>query len=1006
MSIPTLYNIPAHYSFVDVFATGLLKQYEETPEALSKLLILLPTRRACRVLRDSFLKHTQGKPLLLPRMCPFGDIDEEELFISSRGNNVLDIPPALSALNRQILLARTISGLPDFSKSLDQDMALAKMLGQLMDQIYTEDLDLSELPNLVDAEEFQAHWQITVRFLSILSEVWPSILTERDVIDAADRRNRLINALTEHWKSFPPSFPVIAAGSTGSIPATTNLLHLISELEQGSVVLPALDQQMDEDIWAEVVDGHPQATLKNLIEQIGVRRAQVELWPYCPKDQSGFQSKKIKQNFLTQLMYPADKTDQWQKINLSKDNKKLLEEELANISLYECPTPNDEALLIALIMRETLEEKEKIAALVTADRNLARRVAMACKRWGIDIDDSGGTMLSDTPIGQYLRLCALSCLNDITPVSLLALLKHELCRGAGVENFRGGVRVLEKEILRGLKPENSFEGLYQRIRDYREQPYNKDKDTEFDEAEALLKHLEPYFNSLCSKMTKGAHSFLDILDAHIMLAEQLANGADDLWSGEAGEAAASFLSELRLYADQMLEVTGQNYFDVFEQLLSTVTVRPKFGTHPRLMILGQLEARLLQADRVILGGLNEGSWPPNPGHDPWMSRPMRGKFGLPTPERGIGLSAHDFVQAVSASDVIITRATRVEGTPTVPARWLARMDTLLDTLGINKNVVRQGAHLEYVRALDHTEQSNKIERPAPQPPLEARPRKLSVTRIETWLKDPYSIYARSVLRLKKLEELEKLPEASEKGMLLHDVLEKFVTKHPRELPIDAEHQFIVLSKEVLAEHYDEASDWHFWSPRMVRLADWFVGHERAHRQENAIQKLEADGEIAFTPSSDIIDKEFYLTARADRIDKRHDGTGAVIIDYKSGGAYSLKGMITGKMPQLPLEALMIERGGFSGVQSDKVASLEYWKLTGGRDEGDVTQLAKSADVEQAVMNAEIGLLNLIRTFDDLATPYYSIPNLDNAPRFNDYEHLARVKEWTALGEADSSGEAA
>ena len=999
MSTPTLYNIPASSPFTPSLVRGLLAQYQAHPEQLSQLLILLPTRRSCRVLRDEFLKQTKGKALLLPRMSPFSDIDEEELFISARGNNVTKIPPAMSALQRQILLAQTISKLPAFSQTPDQDVKLAKILGQLMDQIYTENLNFSALPTLVDAKEFEEHWKITVHFLSILSEVWPTILKQYGMIDAADRRNRLINALRTHWETRPPTFPIIAAGSTGSIPATTQLLKTISLLESGCVILPALDQKMKEDLWESVEDGHPQATLKHLLNELDVKRQDIKRWSGCT---SLSKTQESKEQFISNLMLPANKTDEWQKISLSPEKQDQLKESLNNITLYECDNPNEEALLIATLLRETLENKEKTAALITPDRNLARRVAMTCKRWGIDIDDSAGCALSETPLGSYLRLCAHACLHQLAPVSFLALLKHDLCRGDNFPNFRQNVRFLEQALLRGLPPTSGFEGLRQRLKQEQDRQTLRGKELKHKtEILSFIDHLEKIFTPFLSKMSEQTLTFSDLLKAHIHLAETLANfetdkGENTLWSGEAGEAAAIFLSELQEQSTKIPSLSPQSYVDIFEQLLSTITVRPRFGMHPRLTILGQLEARLIQADRVILSGLNEGSWPPDPGHDPWMSRPMRRDFGLPSPERSIGLSAHDFVQGLSAQEVFITRSRRMEGTPTVPARWIERLKTLLKTLEINPNILTQRLHLHYVTALNKTDPLPPITRPAPTPPVTARPRTLSVTKIETWLKDPYAIYARSILKLKKLEPLEKIPEAAEKGAFLHDVLEQFVTTYPKHLPDDAEEQFISLSKKMLEELYDDSAQLSFWLPRLIRLGGWFIEHERTWRDNTTVQKLEVTGSLTLTPENDALSAPFSLTARADRIDKEPTG-GAIIIDYKSGGTFPLKGIVTGKIPQLPLEALILERGGFS-LSTNNVTALSYWVLTGGREEGKIITLNKPEEVKTALSNAEEGLLTLIQVFDDPKTPYYSIPCLDNAPRFNDYEHLARVKEWTALDE--------
>ena len=988
----TIYTIPPGISFVKTLAAGLLQETAHEPEKLASYLIMLPTRRACRALQEAFLQETDGKPLLLPRLQPLGDIDEEELFISGQGQEEVDIPPAMPALKRQILLAQAISKLPDFSRGPEQDIAFAGMLGQLMDQIHTENLNLSDLPNIVDREVFAHHWQITVDFLKILSEHWPKILQEHGLIDTADRRNRLIKALNSHWQKAPPDYPVIAAGSTGSIPATGALLKTISTLPQGSVILPGLDQNMSQKAWELIEEGHPQATLKHLLNNFDLERQDIKNWPHCP---ALSEQDEAREKLISHVMVPSEATDEWQHIVLPSKDKELLHQTLNNIKRYDCPTPQDEAQLIALLLRETLEDKNKIAALITPDRNLAKRVTMMCRRWNIEIDDSAGFPLNQSLLGTYLYLCAQALIDNIQPLSLLALLKHDYCHGGDIQNFRSLVRRLEYIALRGPSPQPGFDNLKQHVQ-------NQTDDTHLLN---FVDQLEKIILPFTQKLSDGYHSFQSLLEDHIRFAETLTMQAHEqniLWRGDEGEAAAIFLSDLKEHAHAIPPLTGHDYLAVLNNLMKSVTIRPRFGTHPRLMILGQLEARLAQADRVIMAGLNEGVWPPNPGHDPWMSRPMRQNFGLPTAERSLTLAAHDFTQGFCTQEVFLTRSERSDGTPTVPARWLQRLDSFLQSMDIDPNTLQKGPHQNYITLLNKQDNIQPFERPAPTPPLSARPRKLSVTRIETWLKDPYAIYAKDILRLKKLDPIDKQPDAAERGNIIHSILERFTDKYKTDIPDDAVHDFIAISKDILEEKSKDPNLWGFWSPRLIRLAEWLIPHERKWRKDKNFVASEVSGKVTF---SDNVTNPFTLTARADRVDYIKGG-GAAIIDYKSGGQFSVNGIQTSALPQLPLEALILNEGGFSeaGVKAQKVKSVSYWKLTGGTQAAEVKELCDPQKIEQTITLSKTGLMQLINVFDNDTTPYLALPRLENAPRFNDYEHLERVKEWAVLG--DSNEEAA
>ena len=977
-----VYTIPAGLSFVETLACGIIDKAGDDPLALARMRILLPTRRACRSLREAFLKLTNGDPLLLPRMNPIGDVDEEELSLSLSGmDDELAVPPAISPMRRLFLLSKLIGARQDYSRGSEQDLMLASALGKLMDQIYTEDLDLSALPHLVEEQDFAAHWQVSIKFLSILSDVWPSILAEQSVIDTADRRNRLIKRLAEHWLKSPPPYPVLAAGSTGSIPATAALLKTIAAMPEGCIVLPGLDQTMDDKSWIAMDDTHPQATLRKLLGDLGERREDVALWPAAQNPPRS----KIRA-LMSEIMRPADTAQEWQTIR----ERLPIDADDITIRRYDCANPQEEALVIALALRETLENKEKTAALVTPDRRLARRVAMACRRWGIEIDDSGGQPLAQTKVGTYLRLCIEAACADVKPVALLNFSKHALCLPETYKNWRSAIRALDISVCRGPAFEGGF-GAYEK------------KLTAHEADGKHVKHLRHTLSFL-------EHAFAPLLkpagqkrplaywcEAHLRAAEIFC-APDILWSGQDGEAASSFFSELREQADIFPDVTAAEYRALLEHAMAGIPVRPAYGLHPRLMILGQLEARLVEADVMILSGLNENTWPPDPGVDPWMSRPMRKKFGLPPLERSIGLSAHDFAQSLCAERVILTRSARVDGTPAVPSRWLQRMDTVLQALEIDPAVLRSGNLLDYVGQIDAVAEYGPWERPEPRPPVSARPRKLSVTQIETWMADPYSIYARHVLRLKALDPLEQKLDAAMRGTLVHTALDRFVERFPDRLPPDAKDAFLSIAKEELDALALEPDVTNFWEPRLSKIGTWLAAAEGNWRAAYKPVAREATGTLSLDGPAG----PFTLSARVDRIDEARDGREGVIIDYKTGGTFSLTGMKDGRHPQLPLEALILEQGGFENVKMLPVAALSYWVVNGSGNGGDIKTMTKISDLDEAKQNARSGLENLIATFDREDTPYYSLPRPERAPRFNDYEHLARVREWTALDDSEEA----
>jgi len=486
-----------------------------------------------------------------------------------------------------------------------------------------------------------------------------------------------------------------------------------------------------------------------------------------------------------------------------------------------------------------------------------------------------------------------------------------------------------------------------------------------------------------------------LLAAHVAFAERLADdgqsdGARRLWHGEAGDAAAGFVADLKAAADGVPPLDGRDYGELLHTLMAPVAVRPAYGRHPRLAIWGPLEARLQHADRLVVGGLNEGSWPPEVAADPWMSRPMRLAFGLPPAERRIGLAAHDFAQAFCAPQVVLTRSARVEGTPAVPSRWLLRLDAVLAAGGLPdgaKALAPVDDWLAWHAALERPAGAEPGRAPEPRPPVAARPRRLWATAIETLMRDPYAVYARHVLGLEALPPIDADPGAADYGSIVHAALDAFLKAHRQgPLPADSLERLRQLGRASFARTLARPGVWAFWWPRFERVAAWFVAHETARRAGLSETWSEVEGELSFAAPAGA----FTLLARADRIDRLADGTLAVI-DYKTGAAPSAKEVAAGFAPQLPIEAAIAQRGGFPGIPGRPVGQLLYWRLKGGLPAGE--ERAAGDDPGRLAGQALAGVERLVGTFDDPQTPYRARPHPDKAPKYSDYLHLARVKEW-------------
>lgn len=978
MSDPSIYSIDPSVSFVDALAEGLLVIAGDDPLALSEMTILLPNRRAQRSLQEAFLRLLEHKTTLLPVMRPIGDVDEEEVSFLGAGHDIDPsyLLPAITPARRQALLMQQVMAWGGLGRSHSgatlapaQGWRLSMELARLMDQVDTEELDYETLADLVPAE-LAHHWDITLEFLKIVTQAWPRILEAEGVQNPVARRDAMLGMLAESWSRTPPAGKIIAAGSTGSIPATANLLSVVARLPNGMVILPGLDQSMTEDCWDLVDATHPQTAMKSLLETMRVSRHEVQDWPYMRAGTS------LRHGYIKSALMPSALTRSWRETPYSS----LPDAELfAGLRSVTAPTRREEADAIAALMRETLETPGKTAALVTPDRQLARYVRASLGRWQIDIDDSGGDRALNTVPGRLLGLLATAVSDGFTPVPLLALLQHPMVSlGHERPEYLEFVRLLDKDVLRGVRPAGGLDGLLARASETAVGDKALFADAELDMLQQVVAILRPLQEAFDQGMPLNG-----LLRAHIECAEALTTtvdkmGADVLWAGEAGHALAEGLSELIEETGPIEGVSPEGYGALFAEMLAPVMVRPVWRRHPRLSIWGPLEARLQRADVMVLGGLNEGVWPGEIKSDPWMSKPMRAAFGLPPLERRTGQSAHDFVQASAGGTVFLTRAEKVDGSPTVPSRWWFRLEALA-----GRPIPEAKQYLDYGTALSAAVKTPALQPPAPRPPVSARPRKLSVTQVETWMRDPYALYAKKILGLSPLDPVDDRPNAAKKGTLLHKALELFLKEPGPKYEQEGLERLLSVGRRVFEPVINQPAVYAFWWPRFEHIAEWFVAHEKNRAENYEVALVEQKGE------SKLAGADFSLFAIADRIDQRKlDGT-YEIIDYKTGNIPTAKRVAAGFAPQLPLEAWLLHHGGFTPL-SGEVQDLIFWELKGG--EPVQRQVKPIKDIEHAVNAAGDGLRELVEAFAKETTPYLSNPRPSESG-YGDYDHLARVKEW-------------
>ena len=926
-----IYTISSVHSFSDLLASHLLeKQTDEW--GLSKTTLIVPTRRAAKTIKEAFLRQSLGKVLLLPKITPISDIE----VISP------DIPEAIPPLERQLLLMRLIQKIGGINP--EQAFGLASSLAELLDEIIQFDIPFERLDNIVP-DIFSEHWQQTLCFLDIIRTHWPRILNEMNLIDPAKRQIKVLEKLTQSWHQSTPNHPIIAAGFTGGFPYLEKFLKEIFSLPKGEIFLPNLDLESDEEDWKALDETHPQFHLKKLLKEIGIKRSDVkELKPIMTP-------RKL---LIERALKPASRTHTWS--NETPLDKNVLD----NLTYFLCKGPETEAMIIALNLRKVLETPGKTGALVTTDRDLARRVTAEMRRWNIQLDDSAGTPLSRTNVGTFLLLLAEAAYTGKAQ-DLLALLKHPLATdGASFTEFRRKVHFWEKEARLS---EEVF-------------------------SPPLKTDIQSFFKFFNNPIKIPVPT---LLKAHLEVAQQLAtsadkSGSDRLWSHEDGQATSELLTTLIAYADKMEEIEPAFYPSLLKSILDTVVVRPKYGMHPRLDILGPIEARLQNPDVVIIAGLNEETFPELPSCDPWLSRPMRNALGMRAPEEKIGISAHDFSHIFLAPEVILTRSLKKNGTPTIPSRWLSRLEAVLEASKLTLPIQTD----QILEQLIETKNFEPIQRPQPKPPLESRPNRLSITQIETLMKDPYSIYAKQILKLRKLSDLDEPLSIKEYGIAVHQALESFLKLKENEQSL--ENLLQLGEKEFEKAGFNEANT-AFWKPKFERMANWFFNQQNQRLNRKAHFILEAPANLQI----DVEGKNFELYGKADRIDIFPDKT-AEIIDYKTGTPPTQTDVKSGYAPQLVLEGILLMNDAFGEKTSNlQITDLSYWRLSGTKKGGEIHSILpkrnKNFSLNALIEQSLEGLKELIAFFNDENNPYASCPDPKNKPRYNDYEHLARVQEW-------------
>ncbi|MDT2019853.1 double-strand break repair protein AddB [Methylocella sp. CPCC 101449] len=1021
-----LFTIPASAPFLATFAQVLLDGAiipgfpdRGDPLALSTATIYVPTRRAARALTAELTRLVTEPAIFLPRILPLGALDDFEtgqIFTAESEAYDPDLPEAIGELDRRLALTRLIEAwsarithaivtMSDGGEpQMDGDepfvvaatpshaFALACELAGVIDEFRIQGVALDDLQKLVP-DDFDRYWKITLDFLKIAFEYWPAYLDEQGWLDRVERQARLIERRVGELKRAGSPGPQIVLGSTGTNRATADLINAIAQLANGAVILPGLDLTMDEKAWSEVgegvAEGHPQTALKHLLGRLEASREDVAVLTTT--------APAAREKFIGEALLPAQVTGAWQNWR-AKFDAAAITAMLTDISLIDAADDGEEARAIAVGLRHVLETPGRTAALITPDRTIAQRVRAELARWDIEVDDSGGDPLASMPQGVLARLLLVCAQANPLPSDWIALLSHPHLRlGFTAQDMARIARQAEIALLRGRsfhidEIEAALSLARHAAMDRHAHPALKAlTETDWQDIEAVLRRLAQAVRPLAQVPTGDLAAWAQ---AHRQAFEALRAGDTVLFPGDDGETLQHVFETMQVSTAAGLSFTHTDYAGVFERLAQETIVRGPRRTHPRLKILGLLEARLIPADTVFVAGLDEGVWPPQARTDAFLNRPMRKALGLNAPERRIGQTAHDFVMALGAEEVWLSRASKRGGSPTIASRFLQRMEALAGPEAWEACRGRGEELLHYARALDRApDKSQPVSQPEPKPAIELRPTSLSVTRIETLRRDPYSIYAERILKVQPLDEAGEEDGARLTGTLTHNVLARFQQANPDPaLPPDAEARLMAIAQAEFAALLNDANFVAFTWPRIEAQLRAFLAWDLDERADVTRLLIEERGRLAM-PLAD--GSQFNLTAEADRIERR--GEEFRIVDFKTGVLPTHKLIEAGFAVQVTLEAAMLQRGAFTEAPAGSaVSGAAYVKFhaTKADEVREVGSDRKGKPLSDLIAEHHANLVIMLGDFRKPSTGYRSRPYPQYRLRFGTYDHLARVREWS------------
>jgi ATP-dependent helicase/nuclease subunit B len=935
----------------------------------------MPNRRSANALRTVFLEEIESGSRILPSIEAIGDLDEKAIVLSGVDSDSLleylkSQKTSLEIGYRLLLLRETM--LNYSHSSIEQAMGLSKELDVFLRDIENYEIDFSKLDNLV-GEDLAIHWQQILDFLKNFGTRWQDLLNKHNIASTYGNRVSSVRFYEKILKKVGLKNPLLMVGNFEPSESTLNLMKTLLKCDNAYLIFKGLENVMTAEECQSIDETHSHFLSEKTLEKLALdKRSMVNLrYPeYKTIGNDSLQSLYIS-------MLPPELTYRWQ------NNDKICE--LKHIQYIECREIHDELNLIMVYLLDHIAKNGLKNIALVANQELSQRLELLLSYWNIPFNNNYGKKFILHGVVRYLMLIVEVYNENYRANKLLSLLKNNFTRfGYDREKLLKNIQLFEEYILHNGVNRNGMESYRVNLRSVENEQTREDLTEFFD-------RIESYFAILDGKNLP----LEKLVQNHLQLAEKLAgsvenDGADILWhSEESGEKVRElFYGELLLQSKYFGNSNIADYEYILNFLISERSYSDDYSLYPAVNITSVQEAQLINYDLVIIANLNDGANPMNTPPDPWMSRKMRIDLGLPPRETEIGKSYFNLIQLVAQKKVLLTRSRNVDGTPSIKSRFLQRLETMLHCNGLglatNEAIVRG---FQKYHSFEYNLENNIYKvRPQPKPPVNLRPRNLSATNIDLLNLNPYDIYVKKILALKKTNPLEKENIHARVGIILHSIFERYSRDYEK-YRRSGSGALALLVKDTLDHSF--ANDQlltELYYDRVLETTRYFIELDERSRKENYSITLEDWNECDLGAG-----KNFFLSARIDRMEKLNNSMR--IIDYKTGTAPSKTDIICGWRLQLPVEALILSKSR-PGID---IESLQYWlvkqkncKVTEINDGEKMRGTNNIILIRELVKKTEEFVMKLVDLFDNEFTGYTAT---NRNSHYSDFNHLSRLEEW-------------